>query len=179
METVREENIQRQKEKDLPKEEELPGEKQGQIEKEKTREKRNCLNPIENLYWLQQCENLNPLKDFFSSIQLTKNALTYQTRAQRALCPHITDFLLRANGKTRSFVSALPGPTNLFLITGCMWGLQNYWYIVFPFTRIAACIWSNIDTTWTQWKAGERLERYSTKRDLLSYSQSCTTAPLK
>ncbi len=90
---------------------------------------------------------LKPFKGFFSSMQLTENALTYQTRAHRALCPHITDFLLRANGKTRSFVSALSGPTNLFLFTGCMWGLQRYWYIVFPFTRIAAFIWSNIDTT--------------------------------
>lgn len=49
-------------------------------------------------------------------------------------------------GKTRSFVSALSGPTNLFLITGCARGLRHYWDIVFPFTRIAVCVWSNTDT---------------------------------
>lgn len=115
---------------------------------------------------------LKPFKGFFffSSIQLTKNALTYQTRAQWGLCPHITDFLLRANGKTRSFVSTLSGPTNLFLITGCMWGLQDYWYIVFPFTRIAACIWSNIDTTWTQRKSGKRLKREIKKNMIFSHA---------
>lgn len=48
-----------------------------------------------------------------SSIQ-PENALTYQAGIRRALCPNITDFLLRTNEKTRSFVSALAGPTNLF-----------------------------------------------------------------
>lgn len=81
----------------------------------------------------------NALKDFLSSMQPTPNALTYQAWTHRALCPHITDFLLRTNGKTRSCVSGLCGLTNLFLWVLCVFGVgggnqSQHWDIVFPIT---------------------------------------------
>lgn len=137
--------IQRQKEKEFHREKELPGGKQRWIEKQASRETVPAVSRKSVL--TSPAWKLKPFKGFFSSMQLTQNARTYQTRAHWALCPHITDFLRRANGKTRSFVSILSGPTNLFLITGCMWGIRHYWDIVFLFTRIAASTWSNTDTT--------------------------------
>lgn len=64
-------------------------------------------------------------------MQLTQNAPTYQTSAHWALCPHITDFLLRANGKTRSFVSTLSWAYKSF---------SDYWMHVGTPALLGYCI---------------------------------------
>ena len=80
-------------------------------------------------------------------MRLTQNAPTYQTRAHWALCPHITDFLQRANGKTRSFVFLLsPGPQIFFWSLDACGDSGVIGILDFPFTRIAALIWSKMQT---------------------------------
>lgn len=120
-------------EKEFHREDELPGEKQRQRRMKRARGLKLSRHPIENPYWLQQREKLNPLKDFLSSMQLTPNALTYQTGAHWALCPHITDFPLRANGKTRVFVFVLSEHANA---DACEQDTEG------GFTEVAACLWS-------------------------------------
>lgn len=101
--------------------------------KQKTR-RETVPAPNRSPYWFQQRENLNPLKDFFSSMRRTQNAPTYQTRAHWALCPHITDFPTESKWENSILcLSALSGPTDLFLITGCVRGLWRYRDIGFPF----------------------------------------------
>lgn len=113
--------------------------------------------PNRSPYWLQQRENLNPLKDFFSSMRLTQNAPTYQTTARWALCPHITDFPTESKWENSILCfSALSGPTDLFLITGCVRGLRRYRDIGFPFYQNRCThLVENADTRELGGKAGK------------------------
>lgn len=90
----------------------------------------------------------NSLKDFLSSMQPTPNALTYQAWTHRALCPHITDFLLRTNGKTRSCVSGLCRLTNLFLWVLCVFGVgggtnPSIGILYFPLPEKPSHLWTS------------------------------------
>lgn len=126
--------------------------------KQKKNEKRNGPCTQQKSVLASAAWKLKPFKGFFfSSMRLTQNAPTYQTTARWALCPHITDFPTESKWENSILCfSALSGPTDLFLITGCMRGLRRYRDIGFPFYQNRCThLVENADTRELGGKAGK------------------------
>lgn len=125
-------------------------------EKEKVREKRIRLYPMECLYWLQQCENLNTVNDFFFLINAT-NTECPDLSDKSPLSPLPSHYRFPTERKWENSILCSHWAYKSFPDHRVFVGtpLQLYWDIVFPFSRMAACVWSQHRHNWTQWEDGK------------------------